>query len=394
MTRQTTIHGKYIVLLGIILSTLNLRAAVTSLSGIFNIVSKDVSGFNIGIAGMLPLLSFAIFGLMAPHLSQKIGYELTLFISMMCVGIGLLIRLFIPFFLGFCFSTIISLAGMAFGNVLMPALIKKYFPRQTSAITSLYSVLLAVSAGVPSIISSKTVGNLGWRFSLGIWAIVGFVATFPWMVQLIYHRNLTKPKNIHQNKLTVSAYKSSITWMVALLFGVGGMLPMYTMINWLPTYLASVGFTTATIGTMLFLYNTLGIFHSFLVPLFLEKMKHPYYLIILAVTLQVATFLGFWLLPQWSFIWAIVAAPSLLTVPAAFQLFNTHSRTPQGTASLSSMAQFIGYLLAASGPLIFGWLKTASGNYNYSFIFLIILSFLTLIFGYQAMKPGFVENQH
>jgi len=386
------LSDKFIILVGIILSTLNLRAAVTSLSGIFNVVSKDISGFNISLIGMLPLLSFAIFGLLTPKISKLLGYELTLFISMMCVGIGLLIRLFMPNFIGFCITTVLSLAGMAFGNVLMPALIKKYFSNHISAITSLYSVLLAVSAGVPSIISSETVSKFGWHFSLGIWSMVGFLAALPWFIHLLFNQKTDKSPVKNEQKKTIPSYKSSITWMVALLFGVGGMLPMYTMINWLPTYLTSVGFTTATIGTMLFLYNTLGIFHSFLVPLFLEKMKHPYSLIILAVALQIGTFLGFWLLPKWSFVWAIVAAPSLLTVPAAFQLFNMHSRTPNGTTSISSMAQFIGYLFAALGPLIFGWLKEISGVYSYSFIFLIILSILTLFFGYQAMKPGFVED--
>lgn len=392
--------NKFNILMGIILSTLNLRAAVTSLSGIFSVVGHHIQGFNISIVGMLPLLSFAIFGLLTPKISQKIGYEFTLLISMTCVGIGLLTRIFMPTFGGFCISSIISLSGMAFGNVLMPTMIKKYFSNNTGAITSLYSVLLAISAGIPSIISSNTVYNLGWRFSLGIWSLVGFFAAIPWLIQILHLRNKGSNKTTLQIKnhdsdspqLTFSL-SSKTTWSVALLFGIGGMLPMYTMINWLPSYLKSVGFATTTVGTILFLYNTLGIFHSFLVPLFLERMKHPYLLIILAILLQISTFLGFWFFPHLSLIWAIIAAPSLLTVPAAFQLFNTHSHTPAGTAAISSMSQFIGYLLAALGPLIFGWLKNITGTYNFSFSFLIVLSILTLFFGYQAMKPGYIEDE-
>lgn len=388
--------NKINVLVGIVLSTLNLRAAITSLSGIFFLVEKHIEGFNISIIGMLPLLSFAIFGLITPKIAKKIGYEITLLISMICVGTGLIARIFMPNFIGFCISSVVSLSGMAFGNVLIPTMIKKYFDNHTGVITSLYSVLLAISAGIPSIISSNTVYHYGWRFSLGIWAIIGFLAAIPWFFQAMYlkhKQNILLQNKGQQTSKSISSINSGITWAVALLFGVGGMLPMYTVINWLPSYLKSVGFTTTAIGTILFLYNILGIFHSFLVPLFLEKMKHPYLLVILAVSLQIGTFLGFWFLPYMSLLWAILAAPSLLTVPAAFQLFNLHSRTPAGTASISSMSQFIGYLLAALGPLIFGWLKIISGTYSYSFLFLIILSILTLFFGYKAMKPGFIEDQ-
>jgi CP family cyanate transporter-like MFS transporter len=391
--------NKINVLIDIILSTLNLRAAVTSLSGIFSAVDQHIQGFNISVIGMLPLLSFAIFGLITPKISKKIGYECTLLISMMCVGLGLLSRVFMPTFIGFCISSIVSLSGMAFGNVLMPTMIKKYFGNHTGAITSLYSVLLAISAGIPSIISSNTVYSFGWQFSLGIWSLIGFLAAIPWLFQLFHLRNYdstgTEARINKSNSISnrsISSINSKITWAVALLFGVGGMLPMYTVINWLPSYLKSVGFETTTIGTILFLYNTLGIFHSFLVPLFLDKMKHPYILVIFAVFLQISTFLGFWFIPRLSLLWAIIAAPGLLTVPAAFQLFNMHSRTPEGTASISSMAQFIGYLLAALGPLIFGWLKRISGVYSYSFLFLITLSILTLFFGYIAMKPGYIED--
>ena len=392
MTISEKVRSRSIVLVGIILTTLNLRAAVTSLSDIFGVVAKDVSGFSIPILGMLPLLSFAIFGLLAPQLSHRLGYEMALFISMMCIGVGLTARLFMNNFWGFAISTVVALAGMAFGNVLLPPLFKKYFPDHINGVTSLYSVLIAVSAGFPSIISSNTVGKYGWRFSLGIWAIVGFAAALPWLMQIIANNDFTRPTTEKVQTNSVPAYKSSITWMVALLFGVGGMLPMYTMINWLPTYLVSVGYTTAAAGTMLFLYNTLGIFHSFLVPLVLSKMKHPYSLVILAVVLQIGTYFGFWLIPQWSFAWSIIAAPSLLTIPASFQLFNMHSKIPNGTASISSMAQFIGYLFAAVGPLVFCWLKNATGNYSLSFIFVIVLSILTLFFGFGAMRPGFVED--
>lgn len=393
MIQRNRRRGTAIVFVGVILSSLNLRAAVTSLSDIFNSVASSVHGFDISMIGTLPLISFAIFGLLAPLLARRFGYEISLLISMILVTLGLGLRILAPTFIGFATSTIVALAGMAFGNTLLPPLFKKYFPDHIGMVTAIYAVLLAVSAGTPSIISSDTVNTLGWRFSLGIWSIVGLVAALPWLMQTVLNQQEVTVKMSDKTRNSSHPhYQMKMTIAIALLFGVGGMLPMYTMINWLPSYLATVGFNGHSIGTMMFLYNILGIGHSIIVPLVIGRMKHPYYLIVLAVFLQTLTFIGFWLVPGLSWAWVVIAAPGLLTVPAAFQLFNLRSKTAGGAAFLSSIAQFVGYMLATLGPLVFGWLKDWTGNYNFSFAFMILISLLTLTFGFTATLPGYVED--
>lgn len=384
--------GVLIVFIGILLSALNLRAAVTSLSTIFAVVAKHVTGFNVTVAGTLPLIAFAVFGLLAPLLVRKMSYELALFGSMMLIAVGLGTRILMPNFGGFCAATVIALAGMAFGNTLLPPLFKRYYPDRIGIITAIYSVVLAVSAGIPSIISTDTATTLGWRFSLGVWAGVALLAAVPWLFQLLLHRDqmlVFKTTGVHHQRQ--QRYDLKLTLSVALLFGIGGMLPMYTMINWLPTYLNTVHYSAHSIGIMMFLYNILGIFHAIIVPIIMERMRHPYSVVVFAVTLQVSTFLGFLLLPQYAWVWVVVAAPGQLTVPAAFELFNLRSKTSAGAAYLSSSAQFIGYLLAAIGPVLFGSIHSATGGYTYSFVFLIIISLLTLIAGKKATRPGFVE---
>ena len=149
--------GVLIVFIGILLSALNLRAAVTSLSTIFAVVAKHVTSFNVTVAGTLPLIAFAVFGLLAPLLVRKMSYELALFGSMMLIAVGLGTRILMPNFGGFCAATVIALAGMAFGNTLLPPLFKCYYPDRIGIITAIYSVVLAVSAGIPSILSLITI---------------------------------------------------------------------------------------------------------------------------------------------------------------------------------------------------------------------------------------------
>lgn len=391
---KNKIDGKWIVLIGIIFTSLTLRSALTSLTDIYSYVEKDVHNFNASVMGVLPLFSFSFFGLLAPRIQKKIGYERALFVAMIMVSVGIFLRCFTSDFLFFSISSVIAFAGMAFGNVLLPPIFKKYFPDHIGIVTSFYSVLVAISAGLPSIISGDITSVYGWKVSLIIWAFVGIVAAIPWIAQIILNsKEVSVAKDVHLiDHIKTMKWKKS--WMLAFLFGLGGMLPMYTVINWLPTYLTANGFTSETAGTILFLYNTLGIIHSFLVPIILPKLKKPYILIVLAVLFQIIGYVGFLYDVSGAWIWAVIAAPGLLTVPVTFQLFNMHSKTPNGAAHLSSFVQCIGYLLAVIGPLRFSLLHQVANNYIVPFWFLIMTSASVLYFGKEALEKGFIEDSN
>lgn len=388
-----TSNGQLLILVGIILTSLNLRAAVTSLSDLVLIVAKDIPHFSPSLMGILPLLCFAIFGALAPSVKNKLGFEKSLLISMIMVGLGLVLRATCSNFYVFVLNSITALIGMSFGNVLLPPLFKKYFPNNTGHITALYSVLIAVSAGLPSIISADTVGLVGWRIDIGLWGLLGFAAAIPWLLQVIKRPDLTKASDAIEDGKFKPVYKWKQAWAMALLFGVGGMLPMYTIIDWLPTYLEEQHLTIKAAGMALFLYNTLGIVHSFLVPLIIGKLKHPYILIIIAFVLQVAGYLGFMFNVERAMLWAVIAAPGLLVVPAVFQLFNLRTRTPQGATHLSSFVQCIGYLFAVVGPMLFGSLKSISGGYMVPFTFLLLMSLVMAIAGIFALRKNYLEDE-
>lgn len=384
--------GQALVLCGIVLTSLNLRAAVTSLSAIFSQVAADIPSFNISLMGILPLLCFAVFGILTPAVKSRLGFERALFWSMAMVGAGLLVRACSSSFFVFALSSVLALAGMGFGNVLLPPLFKKYFPGHTGPITAIYSIMIAFSAGVPSVLSAETVGIYGWRLAIGVWGLIGVVAAFPWLFQMLSRPELCRPVASNAAGRTIAVYKWKQAWGMAILFGVGGMLPMYTIITWLPTYLIERGMTLSQAGMALFLYNTLGIFHSFLVPIFIGRMKHPFSLIVLALVLQLIGYIGLLYSVDHAMLWCILTAPGLLTIPATFQLFNLRSRTPEGATQLSSFVQFIGYLFAAVGPVLFGQLKTFSGGWTLPFWSLVAAAVIMTIAGYVSMQRKFLED--
>ncbi|HET8780489.1 MAG TPA: MFS transporter, partial [Agromyces sp.] len=86
--------GRTLALVGIVLVAFNLRTAVASLSPILAELERDISltPLVIGFLGMLPPLCYAVFGIVTPLFTKRLGLELTLIVSLAALSVGLLGR--------------------------------------------------------------------------------------------------------------------------------------------------------------------------------------------------------------------------------------------------------------------------------------------------------------
>lgn len=117
-----------LLIIGIILLGANLRAPLTSVGPLVTSI-RDNLGISNTLSGSLttlPLLSFALLSPFAPRIARRFGMELTLFLSLILLTIGIGVRSAggVPtLFIG----TILIGLAIAIGNVLLPSLIKHNF---------------------------------------------------------------------------------------------------------------------------------------------------------------------------------------------------------------------------------------------------------------------------
>ncbi|KJE28292.1 yycB domain protein [Geobacillus kaustophilus] len=76
----------------------------------------------------------------------------------------------------------------------------------------------------------------------------------------------------------------------------------------------------------------------------------------------------------------------------AMMLFTLRTRRPLAAAQLSAMAQSVGYLLAASGPPLFGVLYDASGQFTAPLGMLLVVCAAMMVFGLGAARNQYVEE--
>ena len=123
-------QGRALALIGIVLVAFSLRSAVASLSPVIDHISRDfpVSPVIVGLIGAAPPVCFAVFGLVTPLVERRFGLERVAVGALALMSLGLLLRGFAGDSTSLLAATVVVFAGVGAGNVLLPPLVKKYFP--------------------------------------------------------------------------------------------------------------------------------------------------------------------------------------------------------------------------------------------------------------------------
>jgi CP family cyanate transporter-like MFS transporter len=390
--------GRTLALLGILLVAANLRTAVTALSPIVTEINVDVplSAVTIGVLGMLPPICFAVFGIFTPVLTRRIGLERVLLLSLSAILVGSLVRGFsgsVPILL---LGSVITFAGLGSGNVLLPPLVKKYFPDRIGLVTSLYATMLSISTLVPPLLAVPVADSAGWRVSLGMWAVLALIAIVPWATMLVRHRASAQANPVideAEPALLGKIWTSSIAWAITIVFAVSA-VNAYAMFAWLPQLLIqSAGVSAAQAGTLLSLYAAMGIPAAIFIPVLAAKMRNVALLVYLGIAGFLIGYGGLILFPATgTWIWVMLAGIGPLLFPLALVLINLRTRTHAGSVALSGFIQSIGYVIGAFGPLVFGLLHDATGGWLWPLLFLMVTALVAIVAGTVIGRPHLLED--
>lgn len=402
-------NGRALVLFGIALSAFNLRTAVTSLTPLLGDLGQ-LFGFGstmTGVFGMLPSAAFAAFGVATPAIAHRIGLERSALLSMLLAALGLVLRSFAEGTGGLLIGSVIALAGMGMGNVVLPPLVKRYFADRVGAVSTLYITVLQFGTILPALVAVPLAAEAGWRVSLGAWSLVAIAAALPWIgVLLIERRKDTPLARSHDRAVTASdeapelaappargrAWRSPVAWGMALMFGMTSLIT-YSMFTWLPKLLVEAGATPAFGGAMVALFSTLGLISALLMPALAVRTPNPFPIVLACAACHIAAFAGLLLAPMaLPVVWVALLGLGPSTFPLALTLINLRTRTPAGSAALSGFMQGLGYALSCLGPLLFGVLHDLSRGWVVPFAMLAVSVAVLIYGGWLACRPRMLED--
>jgi CP family cyanate transporter-like MFS transporter len=412
--------GTALFVAGITALAFNMRAAITSLPPLFPelSVSLRLSPAGLSVLASLPVLCFGLFSGTGAPLARRFGEEQVLGAGLVALAAGLALRGAFPGAMLYP-GTALAAAAIALLNVLLPSLVKRRHPERAGLLVGLY--LLGLYAG--SILSAALAVPLyratsdSVTIALGLWALAALAAAVVWLPQLRYR---TVPAPVPAGEAAgenggraagedggraagggragsgrsgrgpgrVPVYRHALTWQVTGFMGLQS-LTYYAALSWLPTMFRDRGVSAAGAGTLLALMTFGGAVTALVIPMLAHRARDQRMLAAVTVAASVAGLAGAWFAPLGSAVAWVLLLGMGQGAALGLAIFCTMARAPDPAtaASLSSFAQSIGYLLATTGPLVVGFLHSATGGWTGPVLLVLVLTAAELAAGWPAARP-------
>ncbi|HWS49759.1 MAG TPA: MFS transporter [Microbacterium sp.] len=422
-------QGRALALAGIVLVAFSLRSAVASLSPVIDHVDQDfeLSPVVIGLIGAAPPVCFAIFGLITPLLERRFGLERVAVAAIAVMATGLLLRGFAVDATTLLGATALVFAGVGSGNVLLPPLVKKYFPDRLGVMMTLYSTTMAISTFLPPLVAVPIADTLGWRVSLGMWGICAALALVPWLTLLLRGRADAAPRlstaepqvtptdtlrpratdaevgSVATGPISVAPanpryfgrlWRLPLAWALALVFGTSSTMA-YVSFAWLPAMLIDIGgVTPATAGFLLSLFALIGLPCSMVVPILVVRFQATRPLFFFAAVAGLVGLAGLLFAPTAALpLWVSIFGLTAIMFPLSLVLLSIRARTSESAVALSGFVQSIGYAIAAVFPLLVGLLHEVTGGWQVPLTVIGAVLVVALPAGYVAGRRRTIEDE-
>ena len=395
----------------VVLVAVNLRPGATSVGPV---LAELQAGLGMGstLAGVLtalPGLTFAVVGALAVAVSRRAGINGTIAAGVAAVAAGLLLRSVVESQVAFLLLTVLAFAGMAVGNILVPAFIKRHGGARTALLNSVYGTTLAVGATIPLLIAAPLAagGADGWQVSLRVWGAAALIAAVPWIVIAFRGRSPRRAGTgsaadlaagtaaggplPYAGRLRMTSSGTAVA--LCLYFGVQSM-NAYVQFGWVAQIYRDAGLSQSQAGFMMAIIASLGIPGGLIMPALVARAPGLRVYVAALAAATGAGYIGLLLFPgavPW--LWALLLGFGGFAFPTALALITGRSRDPRVTAELSGFCQPVGYLLAAAGPFAIGALHSATGSWTLPLTILACSSVIMAFAGMAAAAPKFVDDQ-
>lgn len=391
-SRKPVAASKLMLIFAIVFVGMNLRPALISVGPLIDSLRTGLglSALALGTLLTLPILCFGAFAPLAPSLLRFQSAERLLLLNLLALVLGIGLRSTLGVF-GLFAGTLVVGFSISVVMVLLPSIIKRHFPQQAGMMMGVYTTALALGAAIAAgvTVPLEQLPGSDWRWALAFWLVPAIVAIVVWWPQAGSGEH-------PQGRAHAAAPRlrgNWLAWQVTLFMGAQGAIA-YCIFGWLPLILIDRGLTPVKAGFVLASLMTVQLSTSLGGP-WLATRGRDQRLATLAMMLLVLVGLMGMLYGNISavYVWSTIFGLGFGGMfSIAMALLVLRSPNPQIAASLSGMAQGVGYSLAAMAPLVVGFLHDHTGNWNAVAVFFCLLIGGAIWSGLLASRAMHIET--
>ncbi|WP_194419895.1 CynX/NimT family MFS transporter [Microbacterium abyssi] len=387
MTRRTV---PWLVLIGILVAALSLRAPIIALTPVLPEIIDDlgISSASAGLLTTAPVIMFAVMTPLAALVIRRAGAEIALLLSLAGVMVGTLVRA-LPGFGSMLAGMVIIGAAITIGNVVIPVIIRRDLPpARTAVATAVYTATLNAGSLLTALATVPLAEATGWSLALLLWGAFTVIGLALWIVHILRSRSwssaerasgdvaesrpgpsadaasITGPMPVVVDSRFAATIRRPIVWLLVAAFASQSTV-YYAMSTWLPTILLdTTDVDAAAAGALSSLFQGVAIVGAMIAPLLMRYVGAVYSALLLGVLFAVMV-VGMLIAPELAGVWASFGA---ITHSSGFVLIFTGlvrvSRSDGEAATMSALVQGCGYAFAALGAPIMGAMREGSGGWQ------------------------------
>ena len=353
------------LMLGIVLVGLNLRPSMAAVGPLLSAIRGDIAlSFSVAsLLTMLPVMAMGLAMFFAMGISQRLGEQRTVLMSLAIIGLATVARLFVDSAAELIVSAVLAGFGIALIQALMPAFIKSRFPDNVALCMGLYVTSIMGGAAIAASFAPLVMSRTGsWRVGLAIWAGLALLALLFWWAQRVNTPRGSAPAVRKQ-----SFFKHSRAWLLAIFFGLG--TASYTcVLAWLAPYYVEKGWSEQSAGLLLGFLTAMEVISGLVVPAIANRSRDRRVVLMALLGLIIGGFCGLILSPQYlSLLWPCLLGLGIGGLfPMSLIVSLDHLDNPQRAGGLTAFVQGIGYLIAGLSPLMAGMIRDQLGSFEWA----------------------------
>jgi CP family cyanate transporter-like MFS transporter len=376
----------------LVAAALCLRGPFTAVGPVLGDVGDELS-LSTGVLSVvtsLPLLCFGLLSPVAPILAGRIGLHRAVVAGTAAIAVGIALRS--AGAVGLFAGTVVLTGGIAIANVLLPALARAEYGKRSAVVVGAVVASMALSASLGAGLAQPLTGLMGSAMGgLALWIAPAVLAVVG--LGLLARARPDSPPPPPAPGRRTAILRDRVALAVMAFFGLQS-LSFYVMITWLAAILTDdAGVTPVAAGALVAVAALLGVPLSLLVPPLAARRPGQGGWILASSVAPAAGIVGLLLAPEaapilWAVLWGAGTGASF---PLAMTLVLVRSRDVAQTGRVSAVAQSVGYLLAATGPLAIGLLHEATGGWTAGLLLLLAVVVVQVVVGLLAARPRLVR---
>jgi CP family cyanate transporter-like MFS transporter len=370
-----------------------LRPGIVSVGPLLLKIQQDF-GLSYSEASLLtsiPDVCMGLFVLCVPAISRRLGANQTVLLSLWLLGAAMLLRAATHSTQLLLFWTMFVGIGIAIAGALIGGWIKEHFPQESSLFMGIYAGGLSIGATIAAGTTGFVTEHSGsWRFGAGMWVVLVVTAVASWSYLTRRFNGTAQRTPKRDSSATIGLpWNNRRAWLLAVFFGLSQYIA-YACLAWIAPWNSEVHASSVPSGLMLSLFTLLLAAGSFAAGAAAGRFGDRRALLAAGTLATIAGFTGLAFAPQ--------SLPTVFIVLIAFgqgmcfalgmTLPLDHTANAKEAHAWTMFVLCIGYMIAALGPLSFGFLRDRTGGFFGSYAVLLLASVLMLVLIPFLNKPA------